>query len=135
MTLERKNLGCFTKLRPRFVQARLRWDGSRAKEGGASLAHAPLGRSVTASTEGRRFRRCLDEGCLGAELWTPAIDGGACVTGSSALAGSLGTMVPWVPFWPAPLRPQHGSKLHAEGAKTFVPGQQVAEVLWKVRSA
>ena len=70
-----KNLGCFTKLRPRFVQARLRWDGSRAKEGGVSLAHAPLGPSVTASTAGRRFGRCLDEGCLGAK--TAVIGGGA----------------------------------------------------------
>ena len=35
---------------------------------GGSLAHAPRGPSVTASTEGRRFRRCLDEGCLGASF-------------------------------------------------------------------
>ena len=45
------------------------------KRGGASLAHAPLGPSVTASTEGRRFGRCLDEGCLGAK--TAVIGGGA----------------------------------------------------------
>ena len=82
---------------------------------GAPL-RAVSGRGLSRRKDGRhwRWRDRVDE--IESELWTPAIDGGARVTASSALAGSLGTMVPWVPFWPAPLRPQHGSKLHAEGA-------------------